>query len=300
MRTKTLAISLLVPVLLLSACGRFNDAGAGGSGDGGGSSDGGGSGQIDHPTGPEDLVLRIETGGGFVPVEHNLRAVPGLSLYGDGRLIVEGPVPEIYPGPAMPNLQVTQLTEEAVQAILRAAEEAGLMGKDADYGFPCVTDLPTTTFTVVAEGQTHTVSAYALGFETEGMGACPDVDEEARADLVDFWTQLGDPVRWLPEGSVGATEEYIPTAMRVYVQPYRGDPELEQVPVPWPLEGSLKGFGEPDANLPDVRCGVVTGSDLGTLLPEALAANELTPWTSDGADHGLIFRPLLPDEKPAC
>jgi hypothetical protein len=293
MRTKTLAITLLVSALILAACGRFNEGGGDSGGDG--RSEG-----IDHPTGADELVLRVETGGGFVPVEYNLRAVPGLSLYGDGRLIVEGPVPEIYPGRAMPNLRVTRLSEEAVQAMLRAAERAGLLGKDANYGFPCVTDLPTTTFTVVADGATHTVSAYALGFEADGAGDCPDVDEGARADLLAFWNELGDPARWLPEGSVGATEEYAPTAMRVYVQPYRGDPELEQVPVPWPLEGSLAAFGEPDPNLADLRCGVVAGADLQMLLPDALAANELTPWISDGEDHGLIFRPLLPDEKPTC
>ena len=95
--------------------------------------------------------------------------------------------------------------------------------------------------------------------------------------------------------SIGASEEYTPTEMRVYVRPYMGDVELEQQPVEWPL-GSLAAFGEQDPNLADTRCGVVGGEDLATLLPLARSANELTPWTSDGATHGLIFRPLLPDE----
>jgi hypothetical protein len=203
---------------------------------------------------------------------------------------------EIYPSPALPNFQVSRLSEEAVQAILEAAEEAGLLGRDATYDYPCIADAPTTTFTVTAGGQTHTVSAYALGFEDgSGQNACAGVDADARGKLWDLSQQLGSLESWLPQGSIGASEEYTPTEMRVYVRPYVGDGELEQPPVEWPL-GSLASFGEQDPNLADTRCGVVGGEDLATLLPLARSANELTPWTSDGATHGLVFRPLLPDE----
>jgi hypothetical protein len=296
MRTKTLAISLLAVAMLATACGGLN-----GDGDaGGGGGNGGGDTGIDHPSGADQLVLRVETGGGFVPVEYNLRALPGVSIYGDGRMIVEGPVIEIYPGPALPNLQVSQLTEEAVQAILREASLAGLVGEDAIYDYPCVTDLPTTTFTIVTEGRTHTVSAYALGFESE-MGdpaACGDfeVDVDARAKLVEFQRKLGDLRSWLPEGSVGPEEEFAPSRLRVYTRPYVDDPELPQPETEWPLEGALGSFGEKDPNLGDTRCGVVAGADLDALLPLARSANQLTPWVSDGETFGLVFRPLLPDE----
>lgn len=295
MRTRSFAIALLLPVLLLAACGRLNDEGdTGSSGSTGGT---GSTGGIEHPTGADELVLRVQTGGGFVPVEYNLRAVPGFSLFGDGRLIVEGPMIEIYPPPALPNLQASRLTEEAVQAILVQAQEAGLLGPDATYDYPCIADAPTTTFTVVADGGTHTVSAYALGFE-EGMGqgSCADVDEQARAELAEFSQMLGDLAGWLPQGSMSAEEEYVPSEMRVYVRPYLGDPELEQVPVEWPLDDPLASFGKPDPNLTDTRCGVVSGADLEELLPLAQSANELTPWLSEGTEHALVFRPLLPDE----
>jgi hypothetical protein len=83
----------------------------------------------------------------------------------------------------------------------------------------------------------------------------------------------------------------------VYVLPYQGDPELPQDPIEWPLEPPLDAFGEPIQNAPaDTRCGVVTGEDLTTLLSAAGDANALTPWTGDGTDYQLIFRPLLPDE----
>ncbi|MGZ8605536.1 MAG: hypothetical protein ACXWXQ_00645 [Actinomycetota bacterium] len=298
MRTKAITLLLLLPALLLGACGRLNDDDDGpGSGGDTGATGGTGDVGIEHPTGSDELILRIATGGGFVPVEYNLRSVPGISLFGDGRLIVTGPMIEIYPQPALPNLQVSQLTEEAIQAILAAAEEAGLLGGDASYDYPCVTDLPTTVFTVNAGGATHTVSAYALGFEDGAMaGGCPDVDVDARTTLLDFSTKVGDLRGWLPEGSIGEEREYVPSEMRVYVTEYRGDPELEQQIVQWPLEGSLAHFGEKDPNLAGYRCGVVDGADLELLLPAAQASNELTPWASDGGEHGLIFRPLLPDE----
>ena len=64
----------------------------------------------------------------------------------------------------------------------------------------------------------------------------------------------------------------------------------------WPIRPELDRFGEPDANMTDVRCGVVVGDDLSTLLPEAQSANQLTPWVSDSDEFALVFRPLLPDE----
>ena len=299
MRGKWLAFTLLAPALVLSACGRLSDDGAAGGGPTGTTASGptGATGGIEHPTGSDQVILRVQTGGGFVPVEWNLRSVPGFTLLGDGRLIVEGPVIEIYPGPAMPNLLVSRLTEAAIQAILAEAERAGLLGGDATYDYPCVADAPTTTFTVSAGGTTSTVSAYALGFEDDaGQSACAGTDRRARAELWDFSMRLGDLRSWLPEGSVSAEEPYVPAEMRVYVQPYRGDPELPQRLIEWPLEVPLAEFGRPDPNLPGVRCGVVSGPDLEALLPLANRANQLTPWVSDRDRHGLIFRPLLPDE----
>jgi hypothetical protein len=286
MRTRTLPIALLTMALLAGACGRFND------------DPGPGGGGIDHPTGADQLVLRVSTGGGFVTLEYNLRSIAGISIYGDGRMIVEGPMIEIYPGPALPNLQVTHLSEDAIQAILQEARTAGLLGEDASYDYPCVADLPTTTFTVSAEGTTHTVSAYALGF-TEGAEAsadCPGVDAEARAKLYDFQVKLGDLRSWLPAGSIGQAEPFEPSEMRIYVQPYRGDPGLTQPQADWPLARTLETFGDADPNFADIRCGVIGGDDLRMLMPEARSANELTPWASEGGEFSLIFRPLLPDE----
>ena len=42
---------------------------------------------IDHPTGPDEIVLRLDEGGGFVPVEYVAAHVPQFTLYGDGTVV---------------------------------------------------------------------------------------------------------------------------------------------------------------------------------------------------------------------
>lgn len=291
MHVKRIGLALLATTLLVSACGRLSD-------DGGSTGSSGSNGGIEHPTDADHLVLRVEYQGGFVPYEYNLKRVPSWSLFGDGTVIVDGPVIEIYPGPALPNLLAFTLTEEAVQVILEAARDAGLMEGDASYGYPCIADAADTVFTLNANGTTSVVSAYALEFSDPAMdpGQCPDVDTEARAELAEFSRMIGDLQSLLPEGSIGPEQPYAPTEMRVFVLPYQGEPELPQTETEWPLSEPLVAFGEPVADGNDARCGVVSGDDLAELLPLAQQANELTPWTSGGEQYRLIFRPLLPDE----
>ncbi len=291
MHGKRIGLALLATALLVGACGRLGD-------DGGTTGSSGSDGGIEHPTGADQLVLRVEYQGGFVPYEYNLKRVPSWSLYGDGTVIVEGPVIEIYPGPALPNLLAFTLTEEAVQTILEAAQDAGLMDGDASYGYPCIADAADTVFTVNAGGTTSVVSAYALELSDLGTepGDCGDVDTAAREKLAEFNRMLGDLQSWLPEGSIGPEEPYEPTEMRVFVLPYQGEPELPQAETEWPLSEPLVAFGEPVADGNEARCGVVSGDDLAELLPLAQQANELTPWTSGGEQYRLVFRPLLPDE----
>jgi hypothetical protein len=263
-------------------------------------SGGGSAGGIEHPMGPNDLVLKVETGGGFVAPATHYKELPSFALYGDGRLITQGPQIEIYPGPALPNLQVRQITEEGVQAILEAARSARLLGPDRSYEFQTISDAPTTTFTTVAEGSAHVISVYAL-YEATGLGGqgpSPD-EQQARRALTAFLTKLGDLTSWLPQGSVGEESAYPFDELRIFVldQAFSPEPGLEQKRVDWPLAQPLESFGQPVTNGPEARCGSVSGADLETLRPLVEKANELTPWGSDGASYTLALRPLLPDEN---
>lgn len=284
-RAMTAPLALLA--LVAGACGGLT-SGAG--------PDGG----IQHPTGAAELVLRVEVGGGFVPAEVAVAQIPPFSLFGDGRVITEGPRIQIFPRPALPNLLVTRVSEEGVQRILEEARDAGLLGPDRHYDYPFVADAPTTTFTVVAEGTRHVVSAYALGFELTG-GPPPDEESrDPRSALAEFEARVLNLRSWLPEGSVGEEEFFAFDELRIYARPWtaRDQPaELEPTVKEWPLAQSLAEFGRPVDFPPDTRCGSVQGKELETLLPTLQESNELTLWRSEGATYRLVLRPLLPDES---
>ena len=78
------------------------------------------SGEISYPTGSDDLVLRFRYVGGFAPPSAHLMDLPVVSVYGDGTVIVPGPLPAIYPGPALPNLQRATISQAGMQVLLAA------------------------------------------------------------------------------------------------------------------------------------------------------------------------------------
>jgi hypothetical protein len=254
--------------------------------------------EITHPTGAKDLILRVETGGGFVPPEFALGNIPEFSLMGDGTVITLGPQIMIYPGPALKNLLKRKVSPDGVDAILKAAMDAGLFGNHS-YGFEGVADAPTTTFRLVANGKLHVTSAYALGMDDQGRSLVSP-DRQARQKLAEFRDKLSGLEQWLPKGSVSAESGYVPQGMRIFVtdQPSAAtdDPVGQQTPIVWPLDVPLSEFGEA-ASLEAYRCGTITGADLGKFLAAATHASELSPWSSGGKNYRLVLRPLMPDES---
>ena len=220
-----------------------------------------------------------------------------MSLYADGLLITPGVQTDIYPGPALPALTQQQLSPEAVKLLTQAAIDAGL-NSDRDLQTMLVSDMPTTVFTLTIDGQTHTTNVYALGMDLKHApeGMSPQ-EFQARQDLAAFEKKATD-LSWLPAGSVTDQGMYAPTALRIYSGPYQPDPSLTEPPIAWPLTPGLDLFGDSQQGTPGgMRCGTVVGDDAATLMPLVEQANQLTPWTSDGSQYGLLFRPLLPDES---
>ena len=252
------------------------------------------SGGTSPPTARHDVILRIDVAGGFLAPEAQLRQLPVFALYADGRLIVPGPQIEIYPGPALPNLQVRTVSPAGVEAILAAAKAAGLFGPDRHYDTLRVADAPTTTFTLARDGIRHTVSVQALGILQPTQDEPAD-EVRARAKLSGLQSKLGDLSSWLPAGTLSKESPFRPVELRVYVFAYMPPQDLMQKTVDWPL-GSLQGF-QLLSNQMGIRCGTLTGKDLGQVLAAAGQANELTPWNADGERWELVFRPLLPDES---
>ncbi len=281
--------SLVLLALLLIACG----AGTGSSPTPGASATAGPTGAPSPtPTSVPNAnvaVVRIEQTGGMLPPWETMRWYPSVVLYGDGRLILQGPQIEIYPGPALPNLQVTHVSQRGVEQVLQWAAEAGLQGEDRQLGDP-ILDSGVTLFTVVSATGTHHTSVTTMASARPEIGA-----------LVAFQTLMLDLRSWLPNDIAGAETPYAWDRLRIISFP--GDPNNQPDPnlvsiVDWPLGGIStigKSFGEPVT----YRCGLIEGDDLATLRPLLEQANELTLWRSDDVTYQLYLHPLLPDDE-AC
>jgi hypothetical protein len=230
-------------------------------------------------------VVKIEQVGGFIAPWMTLNRYPTVVLYADGRLIMQGPVDDIYPGAALPNLQVTQLTPHGLDQVLQWAADAGLQGPDVFLGQP-IPDAGVTLFEVVRPEGPHTTSVADLTSDDQAIGAL--------RKFQDIMTSIR---QWLPNDVVGDDQPYQWNALQILAAPadpaQQPDPQLVTI-VDWPL-GALATLGTDVGG--DNRCAVVTGTDLATLRPLLATANELTLWRSGGQTYSLQLHPLLPDDQ---
>lgn len=254
---------------------------------------------------PDAPLLTVEQEGGFVMMGHDFASVPMVTVYPDGRAITHGPMIAIYPGPALPNLQLSELSEDEVAELVDAARDAGLL-QEVTYGDPPTADVPTTVVTLRVEGETyvHTAPSLGVGDGTMPRGAGDDtlegdpaagedmagVSEEeqaARQALSDFIATAQDMA------ATGAQESYRADSFAVMARvATEGAQEptadgIERQVAPWPLALDLATASE---------CVVVDGADAQTLREALVDANQLTLWEQDGQTYEVWFRPLLPGE----
>jgi hypothetical protein len=300
-RSAVVGSVLLVALAVLTACGRN------------------GGPVTNRSYAPADLVLRVQTIGGFVPAALLLTELPVVSVYGDGRVITGGATPAIYPGPALPVIQVRHISTDAVNRLVQRALDAGV-GRDVDLGTPQVADAPSTRFTVLdapaagtpasgtrgpsvsgtpgtAGARVRTTEVTALGID-DGAGLT-GVQRQARQGLQALSDALTDLPTTLGPGAIDQPGPFVATAVAVVASPWTdsGTPQL-----PAPPERSWPGPelpGPPAPNGGSLSCLAVTGDQAGAVLTAAAQANAATPWTSAGFRWTVQFRPLLPDE-PDC
>ena len=277
-----------VTLFLITSCGRPD---TGGSGPGGTAPSGaaGSAPATSAPARADALVLRIERAGGLMAPQQMPGKLPLISLYGDGRLITQGPQIAIYPPPALPNLQVQQLDRAAVDALLAKADAAGIR-PGLDLGQPMVADAPTTRITVVTGAGARTLSVVGLTEAAKDDPRLTPAQRENRAKVAAFVQE----VTALP-GAKGAPEgqSYQPVALAALASPYvRPSERLPEPPrvVDWP------GPALPGTPLGTAGCVTVSGADAGTVRTAAAGATTITPWRSGGKMWTVRFRPLLPDE----
>jgi hypothetical protein len=279
-KTSLRAVLAVFALVLLCSCAERPEDG----GDAGAPPDG--------PKLPDGLVLQVSHVGGFVTPEALATRLPLVSVYSDGRVLTEGPVPAIYPGPALPNVQVAHVDQAALQGLVEQARAAGV-AETGDLGSPPIADAPSTRFTLVTDEGTVVREVYAL---TDGLGADDQLSPEQRAGRA----ALGELLDALTAAAGGAAEAYVPDALAVVGRPWTADddeiePGLVQPEVAWPGPALP---GEPLEPRLGLSCLLVTGADTPTVLAAATAANARTPWLApDGSRWALSFRPLLPHES---
>ncbi|GAA0503064.1 hypothetical protein Ade02nite_36380 [Paractinoplanes deccanensis] len=280
-RLRTTFLAAAAPLALLCACAQPDGAGA---------ATGSESPVASAPTqgeGANYLVVRTESSGGFVPPDRTVGGLPAVSVYADGRVITDGPVPAIYPGPALPNVQVTQISPEQVQQLTQQGLDAGVRN-GTDFGRPNVADAPTTRVTVRGPEGTHTVAVEALRESQANDPMLTKPQREARSKLASYVDKL--------TGITGTTVAYEPKELAVLARPYteQGNAEPKSPEVAWP------GPALPGRYLNEafkIGCLTVTGDQMDTVLAAAREANAMTPWTDGGKKYAITFRPLLPDES---
>lgn len=264
---------------------------------------------VPHPAGSE-VVVRIAWTGGFVPYEFIFTSVPRFTLLGDGRVLVEGPQIAIYPGPALPNVQVRRLTEEGIQSILFRIAETGLF--DDSHSWTAATqfiaDANSTVFTVRADNREVVVDVYALGLLTDPSmvpTGIPADELEAHERLADLEGDLLNLDAWIPadDWADPAWQSYEPGALRLLVANIDARPPnpdgLDAEPIAWPGLTAPDQFGTA-STIQDFRCGVVSGAEGAAWYAALSQANQLTRWSHGGHLYSVTPRPLLPDEQLEC
>jgi hypothetical protein len=275
-----------VTLLLLSACAQQTAAGAPSAGPSPDSSSAPAA-----PGAEDELVLRVSSAGGFVPPSMLVGRLPETSVYADGRVIFNGPVPAIFPGPALPNLQWATISPATLQQLLDKAVAAGVK-PGTDFGQPGVADAPTTEVTVVTAAGEQTVGAMALREARADDPQLTPAQQQARKKLRTFVDELSDMVGKL---TTSRPQPYQPEAVAAIVQPYAapGDEPGRPQTVEWPGPALP---GEPLNPTLKLTCVTATGEQRDAVLAAAEDATATTPWVWAGNSWSVVLRPLLPEE----
>ena len=255
------------------------------------------TGAIDHRTGATDVVLRLERGGGFVPIDFLASQAPSFSLYGNGVIVFQQTV-TTFPEPDASGLvknvpwRTATLDEGQIQELLAFAIGPGGLGSARDaYVAGGIADAPDTIFTLRAGGLDKTVVVSALSEAAE-----PGPDSAARAAFLKLSRRLLD----FDAGGTIPSDVFVPDRYRGVLTEREALPGISPAAWPWP---TLKpaDFKEGD------------GSNGGPALPhrtmtiDEVAALKLTGIEGglqglalkgpDGKAYTLILRPLLGEEQ---
>jgi len=253
---------LTAAALVISACGA-----------------GGGS-RAELPADPDAPVLQVRSVGGFDSAGTVLGKGPRYTLMADGRLIHEGPVIAIYPGPLLSNYLVSWINDDQMNTVLELIDKTGLPEMENDIPAFFVGDGTIEVVTYWDSEGEHSSSVYGLGVEPDGSTPFTEL-----LVILDQLAAQGDAVTYQPE--------------RVQVMAGFGffDPDFSDVR-DWPLDNA--DFSDWQT-LPSEWMCTTYGPEV---LDAFVGASQATQWTHpdpmmDAPAFTLLVRPLHPGE-PDC
>lgn len=293
------SVALLAATIALAACSNASPSPSAGPSAGGSPvvSPGPTVGAIEHKTGATDVILRIEQGGGLVPMEFIASQAPGFTLYGDG-VVVFQPVVTTFPEPDANGAsrgvpwRTARLDEDQIQELLELALTNGGLGTArATYRADGIADAPDTIFTIHAGGIDKTVTVNALSEENQ-----PGPDSAARTAFAGLAKRLLD----FDRGGTIASDVYLADRYRAVIIERESQPGLVTTPWPWTtLTASDFKAGAQGGIGPTFPHRALSAVEVGELkLPNIEGGIQgLTLTAPDGKLYSFILRPLLVDES---
>jgi hypothetical protein len=221
--------------------------------------------------------------------------LPAVTIAGgefiDGRVAI----PMIFPGPVYVGLSQRPITAAGIAAIVTEATNDGLLGATSDFSGTGMPGSITAHIELVVRGVTYDLTG-PLPTDATTTASAPGT----AAAFMAFWNKLGGINEWLGT-ELGESSPYQPTSLAVMLTPPADTTSgITPSQAQWPLTGTLAAFGSA-MGMAGYRCGVVSGTDLATLLPVVQRANALTNFVdSTGAKASLQTRVLVPDEPGPC
>ncbi len=244
----------------------------------------GGNGTTKPVPGAGEALIRLESTGGFVPLDWLFGRGPTYTLNADGVLIFEGPVLAIFPGPLLPNYRTTRLSQGEMRQIRRMIDRMGLpemVDEVDDTNIDHVADATTEVITYWDGEGLHRYSAYAPGTTMGPVPAATRVFEDLRGVLDSLaFSRDSDP--------------YEPERIRVIAGEGGVDRDFSDVRG-WPLaDTDLAQWADLDNGW---RCKAFDSDILDSLVD----ATQATVWRNPNPDESpaelkLLVRPLHPGE----
>ena len=252
-------------------------------------------GAIEHKTGATDVVLRMEQGGGLMPIDAIASQAPTFTLYGNGVIVFQrkvGTFPEADASGVTHGIpwRTAKLDEDQMQELLEFATVQGALGTARDVYMGNIADAPSTIFTLNAGGLSKVVTINGLSEATE-----PGPDALARTAFLKLANRLNDFDRG---GSIDS-DVYEPAGYRGVLMERDA---LGVVPKAWPWPTiKLTDFVDPNAANGGIRLPhrTMTPVDVDALGVKDVSGGlqGVVLKAPDGKIYGLTLRPLLADEK---